>query len=206
MTAQFETVFNPPPTALRPLDLRITFVNTMSTASHTVQGSQPGISLQEQPRPPPIHKPKTSKHNLTNGILQESFKVEYYLSKTGNWEHIKMAAVVQIFKTCCDSPLKKHSPELEPAIKGFKHQSERLKDKIYEGFIENLRAINLKSEDFREVLFDILESTSEERWFFVWIVGQTLRAWQKKEESASRKAESSKRERRDPLAIDELIN
>ncbi|KAF3107575.1 hypothetical protein TWF102_006957 [Orbilia oligospora] len=174
----------------------------MSTTSHAVQGSQPGSSLQDRPRPPPIPKPKTSKHNLTNRLLQESFEVDYYLLRTGNWEHIKMAAVVQIFKTCCSGPLREHSSEMEPAIKGFKHQSERLKDKIYEGFIENLKIINL-GEDYREVLFDILESTSKERWFFVWIVGQILRAWQKKEESASRKSESSKRERRDPLAIGE---
>ncbi|KAF3279818.1 hypothetical protein TWF970_003845 [Orbilia oligospora] len=130
-------------------------------------------------QPPRIPKPKQTGHNLTNKILQEAFEVDYYIDKTENWGHITMPASIRILKKCCNKPLQKYISEFEPEIDRFKDQSDRIKAKIYNEFVENLRTIKL-CEDFREVLFDMLESTRERRWLFVWIVNQLLRAWQQR--------------------------
>ncbi|KAK6525985.1 hypothetical protein TWF281_011028 [Arthrobotrys megalospora] len=198
------------------LNLAVSHPPMSTSTDNPGQGSQaapqPG-SPNPQNLPPRIPKPKTSKHNLTNKILQEAFEVDYYLLKTDDWQHIKMAVVVKLFKSCCNGPLSKYRAELEPAIRGFNHQSERLKNKVYDEFLQNLKVIAL-GEEYRGVLFDVLESTSEDKWFFVWIASQIMRAWEKKDVSSSSTDPESPtqgpgatgRERRDPLSIDEPSN
>ncbi|KAK6525984.1 hypothetical protein TWF281_011027 [Arthrobotrys megalospora] len=51
-----------------------------------------------RPRPPPITKPKPSKHNITNKVLQEAFEVEHYMIKTENWREIKITAAVRVLR------------------------------------------------------------------------------------------------------------
>ncbi|KAK6363116.1 hypothetical protein TWF730_000563 [Orbilia blumenaviensis] len=58
-------------------------------------------SAPERQRPPPIRKPRQiGGQSLNTKMLREAFEVEYYLSKTENWQHINMAAVVAILKVC----------------------------------------------------------------------------------------------------------
>ncbi|EGX47323.1 hypothetical protein AOL_s00088g38 [Orbilia oligospora ATCC 24927] len=100
----------------------------MSTTPGPAQhGSEPGPSRAQRQKPPYIPKPKTLKHSLSQPVIQEAFEVDYYLSRTGNWKHIKMSAVVKIFR----------------------------------------------------VLFDMLESASEDKWLFVWLGGLVMRSWEK---------------------------
>ncbi|RVD89628.1 uncharacterized protein DFL_000627 [Arthrobotrys flagrans] len=146
------------------------------SATHAQQGPPSGPSRLQQP--PYIPKPKTLKHSITNKILQEAFEVDYFLSRTNNWQDIKISAVVKVFKSCCEGSLLEHSPEFEAAVKGFNHQSENVKNQIYNKFVNNIRFINV-SQRFREILFDMLESANEDRWLFVWIAGQTMKGWQR---------------------------
>ncbi|KAK6518286.1 hypothetical protein TWF506_005446 [Arthrobotrys conoides] len=129
-------------------------------------------------RPPRIPKPKTLKHGLSQSVVQEAFEVDYYLSKTDNWKHFKIAAVVKVLRSCCEGPILEHKSEFEPIVIGFKHQSEHLKNKVYDKFINNIYSGNI-SPKLRELLFDMLESTSEDRWLFIWLAGLMMRGWRR---------------------------
>ncbi|KAK6357214.1 hypothetical protein TWF718_001538 [Orbilia javanica] len=165
-----------------------------------------GSSSERRQQPPLIKKPKQAKQNLTYRILQDAFDVDYYNSKTEGWEHIKMAAAIKVLKNCCEQPIQNYLSEFEPQIKRFSDQSERLKIKIYNEFIQNLKTTELKNETFREVLFDMLESTREKRWLFVWLVGQIVKNWQRKDPGSPPEGSTAPMKRRDPLGINELIN
>ncbi|KAJ6258153.1 hypothetical protein Dda_7070 [Drechslerella dactyloides] len=136
---------------------------------------------------PIVPKPKTTATKaISNGLIESSFNAEYYTSRTGDWTHIKVEAVVRIFKVkgndsdgpaeCCEPALFKYRPQLEPKLGGFNSQSELAKSKVYDEFVHMVETQSITSE-FRSVLLDMLKSTEKTKWLFEWIAGQVLRNW-----------------------------
>ncbi|KAK6501274.1 hypothetical protein TWF481_009115 [Arthrobotrys musiformis] len=68
------------------------------SAALAQQESEPPAGPSRAQRPPPIPKPKTFKHGLSQSVVQEAFEVDYYLFKTDNWRHFKIAAVVKVLR------------------------------------------------------------------------------------------------------------
>ncbi|KAK6507787.1 hypothetical protein TWF481_006209 [Arthrobotrys musiformis] len=172
--------------------------------------SESGPSSTQPQRPPRIPKPKTFKHSLSQAVVQQAFEIDYYTQRTNSWRDHKIAEVVHVLRKCCEEPILEHKDEFELVIRGFKHQSENLKNKIYDKFVDNIHSSEI-SPEFRKLLLDMVESTSEDRWLFIWLVGSVMKGWRgtaslSDQDKLAKPRNLPRVERKSPLGIDDLLN
>ncbi|KAF3919472.1 hypothetical protein ABW21_db0208880 [Orbilia brochopaga] len=166
---------------------------------------------------PPLKIPKPrglggGSHITKKWIQANVFNNSYLCSLTGNWVTINFNSILSIIRDCAWRALQK-DPSFDYST-SFTHIQEDLIRKIYDAFENELREWPI-DPSYRAIVNALLESTKnldrdsdfrDRRWFFIWVLRETIRSKKKARNREAEKCkwdgEESHSPENEPLALD----
>ncbi|KAK6499929.1 hypothetical protein TWF481_010285 [Arthrobotrys musiformis] len=132
-------------------------------------------------KPPAIRRPKTMVgRHLTHELVREAFDVEYYRVRTGSWRDIDFPGVVsalarlKFLQVCFKKVINPPSP-FQLQSSSFSQQPDSVKEAIYQSFLYKIQTSEI-SAGYRAVALDMLSSTAQDHWLYIWIGRQVLKS------------------------------